>query len=339
MKTDKAEVAVNHLSKIVALLLECERETNSIHLQDYADRSKQRWLYPVEALPEAPTTREKEETDRTSEPAQGLTQDHATIRVSAKAPHNKATAMRAANTFVSLLASHGIAVASFAPSAVAHGDDSYAHLDLLSMQERILHKAHAAFERGPYATDITTSFAGVAPGAQSDSCVAAGKMSAKVSALAHASEQEFAHSGESVISLPPGADGLIKQRQGREGASDASPMRRQLFGAGAPTDDQPSPPRALKRKGSRGQPKVTPPPFFPSGGSMGSVDVSIKWDEASLTMPPLMRNGGDAPGKLGSPPGAAVPTVLRLPAISSTNGARLVAGGPGVCKSGAMTAR
>jgi len=124
-KLEKSEClvgTVDFLCWVTGFILEGERITNAIHIQDYADRSAERWLTVPEHLPRRPQPAHTVETlDQVRKPRMD-------------------DAMGAIRNAMSV---------GYISGPIAYGGTAYERKDVLMLQNKLLQKAHAAFVKGP----------------------------------------------------------------------------------------------------------------------------------------------------------------------------------------------
>lgn len=128
--------SLGYLSRIVGLVLESERVTSALHVQDYVDRSGERWLGRPEDLDhhaQQPHTAEMLE------------------KVPRRYPGDidRISGNPSMHQLVSVDPQRGFAKMAYVPGRVAYGGLHYDRQDMLLLQNKLLQKAYAAFEKGP----------------------------------------------------------------------------------------------------------------------------------------------------------------------------------------------
>lgn len=129
------EKSLAYHSHILGLVLESERVTNALHVQDYADRLAEHWLGPPTDL------------GRRAQPAY-------TAEMLERLPRHEMDGGRcsgnpAMHKLVPVDAFKGLARLEYVPGSVQIGGCQYDRRDVLLLHHKLLQKAHAAFQIGP----------------------------------------------------------------------------------------------------------------------------------------------------------------------------------------------
>merc|ERR1719491_2228659 len=128
--------SLGYLSRIVGLVLEGERVTSALHLQDYVDRSGERWLGRPEDLDHQ------------------MQQPH-TAEMLEKMPRrypgdiDRISGNPSMHQLVAVDLQRGFAKMGYVPGRVAYGGVHYDRQDMLLLHNKLLQKAYAAYEKGP----------------------------------------------------------------------------------------------------------------------------------------------------------------------------------------------
>jgi len=129
------ESSLAYHSHVLGLVLESERVTSALHVQDYADRIAERWLGPPADL------------GRRAQPAY-------TAEMLEQLPRHEMNGGRCSGNpsmhkLVPVDAFKGLAKLEYVPGSVQFGGCQYDRRDVLLLHHKLLHKAHAAFQKGP----------------------------------------------------------------------------------------------------------------------------------------------------------------------------------------------
>mmetsp|Transcript_100204 Transcript_100204/g.188850 ORF Transcript_100204/g.188850 Transcript_100204/m.188850 type:complete len:701 (+) Transcript_100204:129-2231(+) len=128
---DSLSCGVEHLSKVMGLVLEGERVANALQIQDFADRRAERWLGPPADL------QQKAQPTCTAASLEKL--DRGRDRSN---PEELAI-------MVPVEPRVGLAKLQYKPGPVSVGSRVYDRQDVLLLHSRLLEKAKSALERGP----------------------------------------------------------------------------------------------------------------------------------------------------------------------------------------------
>merc|ERR1719183_1728199 len=127
--------SLSYLSRVLGLVLEGERVTSALHVQDYADRLGQRWLGRPEDL------------DHRMEPPH-------TVEMLEKIPRrcpgdiSHMSGNPSLQKLVPVDPRKGLAKLGYFPGKISYGGSLYDRQDMLALHSRLLAKAHTAFEKG-----------------------------------------------------------------------------------------------------------------------------------------------------------------------------------------------
>mmetsp|Transcript_63989 Transcript_63989/g.208764 ORF Transcript_63989/g.208764 Transcript_63989/m.208764 type:complete len:659 (+) Transcript_63989:132-2108(+) len=124
----EVRINVEFLSRIIGLVLEGERLSSAMFVQDFADKSAERWL----SLP-------SEQGRRATAP----------LSVEALEQQRHREAFRKGGDLVAIDWRKGLVTSDYLPGQVAYQGIAYERRDLMLLHHKLLHKAHSALMKGP----------------------------------------------------------------------------------------------------------------------------------------------------------------------------------------------
>lgn len=131
-------VNVEFLSRILGLVLEGQRVSNALTIQDFSDRGAERWLClanEVGRRAQQPVT------------ADGLEQQR-------PRKYEGKDALRPTHEMVTVEFRKGLVAGEYLPGQVPFGGVVHERRDLLLAHHRLLQRAHTAYVRGPFGEDL-----------------------------------------------------------------------------------------------------------------------------------------------------------------------------------------
>jgi len=245
---------VEFVSRILGLVLEGNRVTSAMLVQDYSDRQGERWL----SLPE--------ELSRRPEQPQLA---HNLLKKQGSSGNALTFEKGSGDSLVPIDWRKGLARGSYLPGQVAYQGLVYERRDMLALHHKLLDKAHAAFVKGPQ-EDASNSAApppniSAQPGANGGKPGSAGfAHNLDLSVRGHEASREH-------LLLASGED------KSREDAKLSSSMRK---GPPSPTGAT----RLMQRPGSQGQPQAKGSRGT-MWGPLGETEPPVEGDEAAQPPP------------------------------------------------------
>mmetsp|Transcript_70171 Transcript_70171/g.195254 ORF Transcript_70171/g.195254 Transcript_70171/m.195254 type:complete len:716 (+) Transcript_70171:61-2208(+) len=271
-----------YLDRLLGLVLEGERVTNAMILQDFADRSGERWL----GLPS--------NRARTAQPA--MTAEDLQKQGGSRHRHTAPTQ----SDLVKIDHRGALCNDLYLPGKVSYGDRLFERQDLLLLHSRLLQKAHAAYKQNLHrsdAVDVPDSIVEALRSAKAEDVLV--KPLSKLSMLR--SEQKAFTLERMLLSLKSrnesmddGSEDLrlnsvMSHHECQKRSGDGSEELR-LNSVMSHRGSQ-------QRPGSQGQPQAMGS-LGTTGASLGDTDTSLGMVSPSWPSPPSARlpaiNGGDA---------------------------------------------
>lgn len=125
-----------YLGRVLGLVLEGERVTSALHVQDYVDRLGERWLGRPEDL------------DRRAQPAYSA---EMLEKMPRKFPGDvdHISGNPSMHKLVPIDPLKGLAKVGYVPGRISYGGSHFDRQDMLLLHNRLLFKAHLVFEKGP----------------------------------------------------------------------------------------------------------------------------------------------------------------------------------------------
>mmetsp|Transcript_63157 Transcript_63157/g.175113 ORF Transcript_63157/g.175113 Transcript_63157/m.175113 type:complete len:680 (+) Transcript_63157:97-2136(+) len=275
-------VNLEFISRILGLVLEGQRVSSALHIQDFADRGAEKWLSfatEVGRRPQQPQNAEDLEQQRP------------------RRFDGKDAFGRASHELVTVDFRKGLASGEYLPGRVPFGGNSYERRDLLLVHHKLLHRAHAAYVRGPFDEEPAAAAANAPVSVSGQPGANGGAATGQAFPNARSPPKTASrHSGQ-------GRDGEDSEDP-RLGTTAPSPKRsgETTRGSSAPSGGYAggSINSSRQRPGSQGQPQAM-------GSPLG--EASLSPEPASSA--PVQPAASIAAGSGGSAAGA----VVRLPSI------------------------
>jgi len=128
--------SLSHLGRVLGLSLESQRVASAMQVQDYADRCGERWLG-------------KPELGRRAAPAHTADMVEQLPYRSDTEPSSRCAGNPSMHNLVPIDSKKGLASVEYLPGPVAYQGKQYDRKDFLVLHDRLLQKAHLAYEKGP----------------------------------------------------------------------------------------------------------------------------------------------------------------------------------------------